>query len=186
MASGLTFACLHSATAATSGGHLNPAISFGLFVARQINARTMLVYWIVQLLGATTAAFVAQTVQLKPNPSTFIEAGTPALDKLTSLPQGILAETIGTFFLMFVFMGTVIDKRAPKVGGLFIGLAVSMGVFAIGPITGAALSPARWFGPAIITGNLSNTVLYTVGPLLGAGLAGVLYPSLLEEKLEEA
>ena len=64
--------------------------------------------------------------------------------------RAMALEAIATFFLVFTIFGTMVDKRAPKVGGMYVGLAVTMGILAIGPMTGAALNPARWVGPVMV------------------------------------
>ena len=86
-------------------------------------------------------------------------------------------ETIGTFFLLLVIMGTAVDGRAPAGwAGLIIGLMVAGEIFAFGPITNVALNPARAFGPALLqvllggTYDLSHLIVYLVGPLLGGTL----------------
>lgn len=181
IAHGITIACFVSATGAISGGHLNPAVSFGLFLGKKIDLMTMITYWVAQLLGATVAAFAVKAV-LTGDAMDVIKGGTPALGQTTTLLPGIIAEAITTFFLVFVVYGSAVDRRAPKVGGLFIGLTVTLGIFAVGPLTGGALNPARWLGPALVAGNLDNALVYIVGPLLGGGLAGLVYSMILEEK----
>lgn len=184
-AQGLAIACLVAATAAISGGHLNPAVSLGLFVGKKIDSLTLVTYWAAQCLGAVVAALCAKAC-LYGDAGVFVKNGTPALGKMTNAPQAMLAEGIATFFLVFVVYGTAVDKRAPKVGGLFIGLTVTMGIFAIGPLTGGALNPARWIGPALVSGSLGNAVVYIAGPLLGGAVAGLLYANVLEDKAAKA
>src|SRR5204863_8177626 len=91
----------------------------------------------------------------------------------------IVLETIGTFFLLLVVMGTAVDGRAPSVwAGFIIGLMVAVEIFAFGPVTNVALNPARALGPALVpvllggTYDLSHLIVYFVGPLLG-GVLGV-------------
>jgi aquaporin TIP len=181
LAHGLAIACLASATAAISGGHLNPAVSFGLYLARKINISTMLGYWAAQLSGAILGALLVMPIVVGDG-KMIVAHGTPALGHGVTMWGGFLAELIATFLLMFVIYGTAVDHRAPKVGALFIGLTVTLDIFAIGPSTGAAMNPARWFGPAVVSGDLSGAVLYTFGPLLGAALAAILYATMLEDK----
>ena len=71
--------------------------------------------------------------------------------------------------------GTVMDPRGPKIGGLAVGLAVAMGVLFGHPLTGAAMNPARAFGPAVASGHFAHHAVYWIGPMLGAALAGVVY-----------
>jgi len=93
----------------------------------------------------------------------------------------LITEIILTFFLVFVVYGTAVSKHAPKVGGLFIGLTVTADILMGGPITGAAMNPARYLGPALVGGNLTNLWLYWVGPVIGGVLAGMLYSKLLDD-----
>jgi MIP family channel proteins len=180
-AHGLAIACLASATGAISGGHLNPAVSFGFFLGKKMTLPAMLGYWVAQCLGAVVAAICASMVVVGDG-MMVVGNGVPAPMRNLSMGAAILAEAIATFFLMFVIMGTAVDKRAPKVGGIYVGLAVTMGIYAIGPMTGAALNPARWFGPALITGKLQDAVIYIVGPMIGAAVASLVYTMALEQE----
>lgn len=83
---------------------------------------------------------------------------------------------------MFVIYGTAVDKRAPKFGALLIGMTVALDTFMGGPISGAAMNPARHLGPALMGGGLENTWIYWVGPIIGSVLAAMLYHHILAEK----
>src|SRR5260370_24362803 len=77
-----------------------------------------------------------------------------------------------TFFLMYSVFGVAVDQRGAKaIAGLVIGLTITMDIFVGGGLTGAAMNPARWFGPAIIQGAFDNWWIYWVGPLVGASIA---------------
>jgi len=76
---------------------------------------------------------------------------------------------------MFVVYGTAIDGRAPRLAGLFVGLTVTLDILIGGPITGAAMNPARWFGPALVGGGLGDFWIYLLGPALGAVAAALLW-----------
>lgn len=178
---GLAIACLASATAAVSGGHLNPAVTFGLLLAKRIGLADAVGYVIAQCLGGIAAGYAALYVSLGQDPAQ-VGAATPALAEGISSAQGIVAEAIATFFLIFVVMGTAVDRRAPKVGALFIGLTITMGILAIGPLTGGAINPARWVGSGVPGSNLGHPEVYILGPLLGGGLAGLIYAAFLEDK----
>jgi len=80
-----------------------------------------------------------------------------------------------TFFLVFVVYGTAVDPRGPKIGGLAIGFTVTVDILFGGPLTGAAMNPARTFGPALASGHWHNHLVYWIGPLLGGALAGLVY-----------
>ena len=181
LAYGLAIAVMVSATAAVSGGHLNPAVTFGAFLAKKINVLTGIAYIIAQCLGAILAAYVIRLVI----PEQVLIAttyGTPVVTKGITVTEALVTETILTFFLVFVVFGTLMDRRAPKVGGLFIGLAVAMGVMMGASISGAAMNPARFLGPAVAGGGFDDAWLYWVGPLVGGGLAALVYTFVLEEK----
>ncbi len=179
LAHGLTIAVMASATAAVSGGHLNPAVTIGLLVGGKIDAGNAVGYVIAQCLGGIAAA--GTLMICLPDASAAIAGGTPALADGVSIAQGLVMEIVLTFFLVFVVWGTAVDSRAPKVGGLFIGLAVTLGILIGGPVTGAAMNPARHLGPALLGGGMQHVWLYWVGPLIGGVLASLVYKNVLAE-----
>lgn len=181
LAHGLTIAVMVSATAAISGGHLNPAVTFGALLARKIEPKNAVGYIVVQCLGAMFAASLIKLV-IPLQVLQAISMGTPALGNGETPFMGLMMEFILTFFLVFVVFGTAIDARAPKVGGLFIGLTVALDILAGGPLSGAAMNPARYLGPAIMGGGLENFWLYLLGPLAGGAAAALLYHYTLEDK----
>lgn len=179
LAHGLAIAVMISATAAISGGHLNPAVTIGLFFAKKIDAINAIGYVIAQCLGAVAAALLIKLCV----PAVVLSEvgmGIPALADGVTVGMGIITEIILTFFLVFVVYGTAVDKRAPQVGGLFIGLTVTLDILMGGPITGAAMNPARHLGPALVAGQFSHIWLYWLGPVIGGILAAVTYKKCLE------
>jgi aquaporin Z len=181
LAHGLAIACLASATGAISGGHLNPSVTFGLLLARKIDPLNAAGYVVAQCLGAIVAGYTAVFVSVEKT-AEIAAKGTPALADGISAGQGLIAEAIATFFLVFVILGTAVDRRAPKMGALFIGLTITMGILAIGPLTGGALNPARWLGSGVPGGMLTHPEVYIAGPILGAALAATIYTLFLEDK----
>ncbi len=181
LAHGFTIAVMVSATGAISGGHLNPAVTFGVLVGGKIEPRRAVAYWIAQLSGAiVSAALVALLLQTNEIAGKEIVAkGTPVLGKGATAIQSIGIEAVLTFFLVFVVYGSAVDNRAPKIGGLAIGLTITLDILFGGPFTGAAMNPARTFGPAIIGGQWNHHYVYWIGPLLGGGLAGLVYGRFL-------
>jgi aquaporin Z len=180
LAHGLTIAVMVSATGAISGGHLNPAVTFGALLGRKITLVNAIGYIIAQCLAAIAGAFMIQQAM----PAEALQAvnmGTPALGTGISSTLGLVMEIVLTFFLVFVVFGTAIDKRAPKVGGLFIGLTITLDILVGGPISGAAMNPARHLGPALLGGGLQDIWLYWMGPLIGGGLAALVYYYILEK-----
>ena len=180
LAHGLTIAVMASATMAISGGHLNPAVTIGLLCARKIDGPNAIGYIVSQCLGAVVASALLLGVFTQEQ----ISGGTPALAENVTASSGILMEAVLTFFLVFVIYGTAVDKRAPKMAGLFIGLTVTLDILAGGPITGAAMNPARHLGPALIAGgtHLGDIWLYWVGPVIGGVAATLLWRHVLEQK----
>ncbi|MFA5060117.1 MAG: MIP/aquaporin family protein [Candidatus Omnitrophota bacterium] len=181
LAHGLTIAVMVSATAAISGGHLNPAVTIGLFSAQKIDLQNTIGYVIAQCLGAIAAASLLKLV-IPGYVLSGINMGTPGLGADITPTMGLIMEIVLTFFLIFAVYGTAVDKRAPKVGGLFIGLTVTLDILIGGPITGAAMNPARHLGPALLGGGLNNLWIYWVGPIVGGILAALVYKNALEQK----
>ncbi|MFN2385829.1 MAG: MIP family channel protein [Thermoanaerobaculia bacterium] len=176
LAHGLAIAVMVSAIGHISGGHINPAVTFAALLARRISPSLAAAYVAAQLAGAVAAAmllaplFDAQTRQA-------VQLGTPALGAGVTAGQAILFEAIATFFLVFVVAATGFDERGAfkAVAGFPIGLTVTIDILVGGPLTGAAMNPARAFGPAVVAGYWSNHWVYWIGPLLGAGIAALLY-----------
>lgn len=179
LAHGLTIAVMASATAAISGGHLNPAVTIGLLCTRKIDLINAFGYVISQCTAAVFAVILLKLC-IPSEALAAVGMGTPALSPNISVSMGLLTEIILTFFLVFVICGTAVDKRAPQVGGLFIGLTVTLDILIGGPITGAAMNPARYLGPALIGGGLQHFWLYWIGPVAGGILAAVTYTRYLE------
>jgi MIP family channel proteins len=175
LAHGLVYAAMVSATAALSGGHLNPAVTLGACIGGKLAPRHAAGYLVAQLVGAVLAGLVCVTVLGKDAVST----ATPDLGRDVTMGTGIAVESLLTFFLVFVMFGTTLDPRGPKVGGLAVGLVVAACMLFGGPITGAALNPARALGPAVASMHLTGQLVYWIGPLLGGAAAGLLYGRLL-------
>ena len=185
-AHGLAIAVMVSATGAISGGHLNPAVTFGLLLGGKICPSRTAAYWVAQLAGATAAALLcahllgmSAVVTGTPDIPMNATAAAENLAPKVSMCQAITIEAVLTFFLVFVVYGSAVDGRAPKIGGLAIGLTITMGILFGGPLTGGAINPARAFGPALASGHWNNQIVYWVGPLLGGGLAGLIYGKFL-------
>jgi MIP family channel proteins len=180
LAHGLTIAVMVTAVGGICGGQLNPAVTFGLWVGGKMETGKSVVYVVAQLLGATSAAFLLLGLLSDPlapgqSAAKIVAQGTPALAPHVSAMQGVVIEAVLTFFLVFVVYGSAVDSRSPRLGGLAIGFTVTLDILFGGPLTGAAMNPARTFGPALASGAWSNHWVYWAGPLLGGGLAGIVY-----------
>ena len=169
-AHGLALAVVASALGAVSGAHVNPAVTFGLWIAGKIDLRTGLGYVVAQLVGGTAAGY-ALVALIGP-----IQPTVPALGADVTAAQGVGIEGILTMVLLLAVFGTAVDARGPKIGGLAIGLAVFADILLGGTLTGAAMNPARWFGMALWDGpNWTNAWVWIVGPMVGAAVVALLY-----------
>ncbi|KAL2610218.1 hypothetical protein R1flu_028791 [Riccia fluitans] len=175
LAHGLAIVITVAATANISGGHVNPAVTFGLAVGGHITILRLALYWIAQLLGASLASFLLKWTIAAASPG-----GVPihALGAGVSHTGGVVLEIILTFSLVFVVYATAVDPQKGSIGiiaPLAIGFTVLANHFIGVPFTGASMNPARSFGPAFATFNFHNQWVYWVGPLFGGGIAGLLY-----------
>jgi len=133
-------------------------------------------YWVAQLLGGTAAALICLGLFSRE----VVVTGTPQLAMNITPPQGIIIEAILTFFLVFVVHGTGVDERGRRVAGLAIGATITLDILFGGPLTGAAMNPARVFGPALAAGFWKDHHIYWLGPMLGGALGGFVYRIFME------
>ena len=179
LAHGLAIGLLIMAAGHISGGFFNPAVTLGMFVTRRLSAYDTVVYIIAQMLAAVAGTLFV----LAAFPESMRDAvnlGVPTVGAGYSTGNALIAEIVTTFFLIFVIFGVAVDQRSAKaVGGLAIGLTITMGIFATGAISGAALNPARWFGPALIGGHWDNFWIWIIGPIVGAVVAALIFNDVL-------
>jgi MIP family channel proteins len=178
IAHGLALCVMVSALGAWSGGHFNPAVTFGFVFTRRMSLTSAITYWVSQLAGAIAASFLLRAV-VPGEAGEAVHYGVPLLAPGVSVSQGFLVEFVLTFLLVTAVWGTAVDERGPKIGGFGIGLTVTMDILMGGPLTGAAMNPARAFGAACASGVWTNHWLYWVAPVLGAVAAARIYRSLL-------
>jgi MIP family channel proteins len=176
-----------SVTAHISGGLVNPAVTIGLWVAGRIPSQRGVILIGAQLLGAVAGALLLKYLV----PTALYDAGsggTPALAQGIAAGKGIVIEATTTFFLVFAVFGTAVDPRGPwsKTAGLTIGLVIAFDIMAFGPYTGAAMNPARWFGPALVFGDWANWYVWIIGPVAGGIIAAVLYATVFLKDQEPA
>ncbi len=182
LANGLGLAAGVTATMAISGGVLNPAVALSLFVGRKLPGREVLPYIMVELAGALSAG-AALVFSIPSAIGSQVNWGAPTLAPFLTVGQGISIEALLTFVLVTAVYGTAVDPRAPKIGGLGIGLAVLADVLVGGPLTGAAMNPARAMGPMLAGSFMpSYWYIYWVGPVIGAIAAGLVYRYVLEAR----
>jgi aquaporin TIP len=176
LAHGLVIAVMASAVGHISGGHFNPAVTFGFLVARRMEPALAIVYWISQMLGAVLGAVVL--VLVVPDALTEpVNLGAPALGDGVGAGAGFGIEAILTFFLVWVIFASAADPRGTfkSIAGLAIGFTITLDILIGGPLTGAAMNPGRAFGPQLVDGYWSDAWVWYLGPLLGGGAAALLY-----------
>ena len=182
-AHGLILAIMVTATMRISG-HLNPAVTIGFLVTRRIELMMGMLYIVAQLLGALVGAYALKAL-FPQDVATATRLGGQALALDVTFWQGVFAESLATFFLVFAVFGTAVDTHAPKVGGFAIGLTLTAAILAIGPLTGASLNPARSLGPAVVSGQYEAQGVYWIGPILGGIAAALLYDTLFLRRGKE-
>jgi aquaporin TIP len=177
LAYGLAVAVMVSAVGHISGGHFNPAITLGFLVTGRLNPLLAVVYWVAQFVGAIAAAGLLRWIF---NDETEGNLGAPLLSSSIQPEAGLLIEAILTFFLVWVVFATAADPRGTfkSIAGLAIGFTVAMDVLMAGPLTGAAMNPARALGPELISNTWDDFWIWYVGPLAGGVIAAVLYELL--------
>jgi glycerol uptake facilitator protein len=159
---------------AASGGHFNPAITLAAMAMRRIDPIDAIVYILAQLSGGVLGALMAKGFLLDEGRASNYGAAeiSPMLANSTA---GALLEAIGTFLLVMAVLAVAMNPLARREWAPFvIGITLGFVVMVIGPLTGAAVNPARWFGPALIGnafGGFGDIWPYIIGPIVGALVA---------------
>ena len=174
-----------------SGAHVNPAVTIALAAIRKIRINDAVVYILLQLAGGVAGALMTKFIladRIADGTAAVggksAEVGTPGINDalVGSTAAGAVAEALGTFFLVWAIVAVAVNPRAARDwAGWVIGAALGLGVLVLGPLTGGALNPARWFGPALVSGHWDDAWVYIVGPIVGGVLAAVLYWYLFVE-----
>jgi MIP family channel proteins len=180
VAYGLATGVMVTAFAHVSGGHLNPAVTVGLWVTRRIGTLQSIFYCLAQLLGSLAGAYLLAAI-IPDQAWRPIGLGTPDLATDFTRWHAMALEAAMAFVVVLVYFATVLDERGAfdKVAGFGVGLAVTADVFLGAPFVGAsAANPARNFGTALASRHWQNHGVFWVGPLFGGVLAGVIYDRL--------
>jgi len=187
LAFGLTVLTMVFAIGHISGGHLNPAISVGLVVGKRFPASNLLAYVVAQVAGAIAAAAVLFVIASgKPG---FVLGGFASNGYGVHSPGGysltacLVAEVVLTFFFLMIILGAT-DRRAPQgFAPIAIGLGLTL-IHLVGiPVTNTSVNPARSTGPALFVGGwaVEQLWLFWLAPIVGAAIAGVVYPIVMGE-----
>lgn len=189
LAFGLTVLTMAYAIGHVSGCHLNPAVTVGLAVARRFPAADVVPYLVAQVIGAAVAAGVLYLVA-SGKAGFDVSAGFAANGYAEHSPggyalgAGFVCELVMTFAFLFVILGAT-DARAPKgFAPIAIGLCLTLIHLVSIPVTNTSVNPARSTGPALFVGGwaLAQLWMFWIAPILGAALAGLVYPLVAAER----
>jgi MIP family channel proteins len=178
LAHGVGISVFISMTMAISGGHLNPAVSLGLWVANKIDAKKLGWYVGAQIVGAIIGALLVKAF-FPGGAARVTSLGTPQISGALGYVQAIALEALFTFVLVSAVFGTAVSPLAPKIGGFGIGLAIFTCALVGGSLTGGVMNPARAFGPALVSLDWHGQAVYWIGPAIGAVLAALLWKYVL-------
>ncbi|KAM3303306.1 hypothetical protein P3S67_014336 [Capsicum chacoense] len=159
-----------------SGGHVNPAVTFGAFVGGQITFVRSILYWIAQLLGSVSAIYLLK----------FATNGLEVTAHPPASPwHAVLYEIILTFLLVYTYYATTLDPKRGKmgiIGPIAIGLICSANILSGGTAFGAAMNPAMSFCQAVISKIWTNHWVYWLGTFVGGAIAGSIYQTIFIDK----
>jgi aquaporin Z len=178
---GLTIVAMAYGIGSISGCHVNPAVSFGVFIAGRMTGKMMLTYWLAQFVGATIGAAILFLIasgkagyDIDVNGLGQNGWGAGYLGEY-SLLAALVFEVVATFLFVVVILGSTHAAAPTAMAGLSIGLTLTA-IHILGiQVTGVSVNPARSFGPALFVGGhaIEQLWLFLIAPLVGAGLAGM-------------
>lgn len=172
LAFGLVISLCVAALGHLSGAHINPAVTLGFWSVGRFPKRDVLPYIVVQVIGATAAAFLLRWLL---GPVAAVGATTPSL----SLGRSFVVELGYSGLLAFVIMGVATEEKSPPAVAPFaIGATVFAGALVTGPLTGGSFNPARSLGPALASGVWTAHWLYWLAPIAGMIMSMQLYDYL--------
>ena len=156
-----------------SGAHINPAVTLAFWSSKVLPTNKVLPYILSQFSGGVLASLLLKIIF---GNVANMGATLPLSDNWL---QSLTIEIILTFILMFIVLGSGLDRRAPVgFAGIAVGLTVTLEAIFMGPITGASMNPARSLAPALIAHLWQHQWLYIIGPIIGAQLAVWVYRQL--------
>ena len=153
-----------------------PRATLGFFLTRRLAPVLALTYWLAQFAAGATAALLLKWI-FPETVRNLATLGSPALGHGVDHWKGFVIEIVLTFFLVWVVFATAADPGGTfkSIAGLAIGLTITIDVLMGGPLTGAAMNPARAFGPELVQRNWANCWVWYAGPFVGGGIAAFLY-----------
>ncbi|XP_027345862.1 aquaporin TIP1-3-like [Abrus precatorius] len=155
-----------------SGGHVNPAVTFGAFIGGHISLLRGILYWIAQLLGSVVACLLLKFA------TGGLETTAFSLSSGVGPANALVFEIVMTFGLVYTVYATAVDPKKGNLGiiaPIAIGFIVGANILAGGAFDGASMNPAVSFGPAVVSGKWANHWVYWAGPLIGSAIAAVVY-----------
>lgn len=189
LAFGLTVLTMAYAIGHISGCHLNPAVTLGLAVGKRFPFNELLPYVVAQVSGGAAGAGVLYLIAS--GKEGFSTAGGFASNGYGAHSPGgyslmacFLAEVVLTFFFLMIILGSTHGKAPTGFAPIAIGLGLTL-IHLMGiPVTNLSVNPARSTGPALFAGGwaLSQLWLFWVAPIIGAAIAGIIYPQICEDK----
>ena len=171
--SGLVITVVIYAFGHISGAHVNPALSIAATLIGHLDKRLLPGYVIAQMAGSALAGMCLLWAL-----GNYADMGAnlPNTAKQITPLTAFLIELFLSFLLMWVVAGVGLDKRAHgPFAGVAVGAVVGIEVMLMGPVAGAAMNPARAFGPFLARGDFDFYWIYVAGPLVGMALGGFVY-----------
>ena len=178
LAQAAIFSVMVTALMPVSGAHFNPAITFAVWMASKIDLPRAAWYIVAQLAAGVLAALAVKALA-PTNAGEVMGYGVPRIAGDITMTKAILIEAVLTLFLVSAVFGTAVSSEAPKVGGFGIGVVLLADILMGGQLTGAAMNPARAFGPALVGNDWHGHAAYWIGPMLGAAIAAVIWAKIL-------
>ncbi|KAL3521044.1 hypothetical protein ACH5RR_019193 [Cinchona calisaya] len=158
-----------------SGGHVNPAVTFGAFIGGNMTLLRCILYWIAQLLGSIAACLLLKLA------TGGLETSAFALSTGVSVGNALIFEIVMTFGLVYTVYATAVDPKKGNLGivaPIAIGFIVGANILVGGAFDGASMNPAVSFGPAVVSGTWTHQWVYWAGPLIGATIAALVYDNI--------
>jgi aquaporin Z len=185
LAHGFVIAVMVCAVGQISGGHFNPAVTFGFLVTKRIALQEAIAYWIAQIGAAFLAGLLLRLTL--PNGVDNINGGLTTLAPGVGTGTGLVVEFVLTFFLVWVIFGVAVDPQGTfaAVAGIPIGLTISLDIMMGGPLTGASMNPSRTLGPDLAAGKLTDFWIYLIACPLGGAAAALLYQYLILDRRDQ-